>query len=331
LYNFCILTGINYFSKAIALYESLSKHCDDFKLFYFCFDDDTYRILSLLNYKNIIPINIKEVEDQELLNAKSNRSVQEYYFTLTPSIILYVLKRYNVKMCTYLDADIYFYSDPKILFKEMDNNSVLITEHRYATNYEYLYTSGKYCVQFNPFRNNKEGLTVLRWWRDACTEWCYHKAEDGKWADQGYLNDWTTRFNSVHVLNNLGGGMAPWNIQKYSLVSNSSDLIIFKNLENGENFQLIFYHFQALRFLTNNLVYLGGYKLEKNIISRLYKKYVGHLLIINNKIKKLDPTVNILGIELPSPFYKSPYIILKYLIHNQLLFDLNNYGEVNKP
>lgn len=62
--------------------------------------------------------------------------------------MLYVLDHYDVDSCTYIDADLYFFSSPQILIDEVGDNSVMITEHRYTEKYDQTKTSGKYCVQF---------------------------------------------------------------------------------------------------------------------------------------------------------------------------------------
>ena len=90
-----------------------------------------------------------------------------------------------------MDADLYFYQDPQILIDEIPKNkSVLITQHNYYPKYDQSKTSGIYCVQFMYFKNDNEGMKVLKWWRDKCIEWCYNRFEDGKFGDQKYLDDW---------------------------------------------------------------------------------------------------------------------------------------------
>lgn len=161
-------------------------------------------------------VSLHQFEDSELLRVKPTRTAAEYCWTSTASTILYSINTFGLQNCTYIDADMCFYSDPAALIDEMGENSVLITDHRYTAQYDQSVTSGKYCVQFVTFKNTKEGLAVLNWWRNACIEWCYNRVEEGKFGDQKYLDCWTTQFNGVHELKHLGGGVAPWNVQQYT-------------------------------------------------------------------------------------------------------------------
>ena len=180
------------------------------------FDKECFKWLKLLKYKNIIIISLREFEYPELKEIKKNRTRTEYCWTCTPSLIEHCLNKYKIKECTYLDADIFFYSDPEIILEELREKSVLITEHRYTREYDQTKLSGIYCVQFMTFKNDLLGRKALEWWRLSCNKWCYNRCEDGKFGDQKYLDDWPIRFKGIHSLKNLGGGVAPWNIQQYS-------------------------------------------------------------------------------------------------------------------
>ena len=269
MYNYCTLFDSNYVTRGLAMYESLKKHSDDFHLYIFAFDERCYVLLKKLNLESVTVIALKEFEDEALLGIKNTRSAGEYCWTCTPSIIKFAIEAYALQSCTYLDADLYFFANPSILIEEMREKSVLITEHRYTPKYDQGSTSGIYCVQFMTFKNDANGMKVLNWWRNACNEWCYARHENGKFGDQKYLDDWTTRFEGVHVLQHLGGGVAPWNIQQY-------------RLEN-KSFELIFYHFHNFKFLESNKVELGGYRLRKMDIKLLYGPYITHL----EKIKQI--------------------------------------------
>jgi hypothetical protein len=309
LFNFCTLFESNYLTRGLALYYSLEKYCPDFHLYIFAFDDKCYDLLKKLKLEKATIISLKEFEDDELLRVKPSRTSAEYCWTSTSSTILFVLQKYKVDMCTYLDADIFFYSSPKPIFDELGAKSILITEHRYSPQYNKEVKSGKYCVQFITFKNDENGLKALKWWRERCIEWCYARYEDGKFGDQLYLDDWTERFEGVHVLQHLGGGIASWNVQQYNFSLQDNRLIGIEN-QSGKKFEVIFYHFHYLRFFTNGKVELGRRVLTQNVIDIFYKPYIRELDKLKSQIQSIDERMNCNGIA-EQPFsWKTPLLFL---------------------
>lgn len=307
--NFCTLFDSNYLTRGLALYYSLEKHCAEFHLYIFAFDENCYHVLKKINLSKATIISLTEFEDEELLKVKSSRNKVEYCWTSTSSTILYVLQKYKVEMCTYLDADIFFYSSPKPIFDELGTKSILITEHRYSPQYNKEVKSGKYCVQFITLKNDENGLKALKWWRERCIEWCYARYEDGKFGDQLYLNDWTERFEGVHVLQHLGGGIASWNVQQYKFSFENNRLIGTKN-QSSKKFEVIFYHFHYLRFFTNGKVELGRRVLTQNVIDIFYKPYIRELNKLKSQIQSLDSTVKSNGLTEQSISWKTPILFL---------------------
>lgn len=315
---FCTLFDSNYLSRGLAMYESLSEYCNSFHLYVFAFDDLCLNILKKKELKNVTVISLSEFEDSKLLAVRPTRSIGEYCWTCTPSIIKYAIEKFDLPICTYLDADIYFFADPAVLIKEMGDKSILITEHRYTPKYDQSATSGIYCVQFMVFKNDKYGMKALNWWREACLEWCYSRYEDGKFGDQKYLDDWAARFENVHVLQHLGGGVAPWNIQQYDL--------------SEKDFDLVFYHFHALKFLENNYVELGNYRLNDLDIDNLYSPYIKKLIEIRKEIQMHNEAFDFNGTQYSKFHWKKPISNLKRKIRGEYniikLSDLVN-GENN--
>ena len=179
MFNFCTLFDINYFTRGLILYESLrASMISDFCLYVVLFDDESFQKLSNLKLEFLIPIKLEDFENKKLLSVKSERTRAEYCWTCTPWVIKYTLEKYNLSHCTYLDADLYFYKDPKILIDELDeSDSILITEHDYSKEYDQTEKSGKFCVQFMYFKNDQNGLNALNWWADQCIKWCYNRHE----------------------------------------------------------------------------------------------------------------------------------------------------------
>jgi len=291
--NFCTLFDSNYLSRGLALFESLKRVSSDFHLFILAFDDESYQYLEKHREPELTIISLSDFENEKLKRVKSGRTAAEYCWTCTPAVILYCIEKFLLPSCTYVDADMIFYSDPLALIMEMGNESVLITEHRYTRDYDVSATHGIFCVQFMYFKNDKNGLTALRWWRDRCLEWCFAYLEDGKFGDQKYLDDWPERFSGVHVLQHPGGGLAPWNIQQY-LPAQKDDKLFVLDKRSGAQYPVVFFHFHGLKFYSDEKVECSGalYELNRQVKEMLYFPYIRKLLEIKNQVKRSGFTRN---------------------------------------
>ena len=277
MYHFCTYFDSNYLLRGITLYRSLAKHCKKpFRFYVLCLDDETFDALTKLAIQNIVPIALSEVEqwDTELLVAKENRSLIEYYFTLSPVLPLYVLEHFNADIATYLDADLMFFSSPTVIYKELGDASILITGHRFPEQLKDLEVFGRFNVQCQVFRNDETGLCCLRRWREQCLAWCYDRLEDGKFADQKYLDEWPELYGEHLVVSKHPGvGVAPWNVADAHLTYAVEGWHV-------DNQPLIFYHFHGLKFLGRHWLKtgLGIYRTPMTSgLRKLYFVYFRHI------------------------------------------------------
>ena len=288
MHNFCTLFDANYLPRALVMYRSLVATGENFKLYVVCFDDLALEVLNKLKLANLIAIPLGNFESSALLAIKTQRTAAEYCWTCTPHVIRYVLDIYKLAQVTYLDADLCFYEKPSILLTEFKQTgaSVMITDHRYTPRYDQSATSGIYCVQFMTFNADEYGLKVLQWWQDRCLEWCYARCEDGKFGDQKYLDDWPMRFERVHVLQHLGGGVAPWNVQQYGLSRHSDRLYV-------NELPLVFYHFHAYKYYADGRHdFVSLYHLNSEAVILLYRPYGLALLKAYEEIHRVAPDFN---------------------------------------
>jgi hypothetical protein len=262
-----------YVMRGLVMYESLKRHCPNFHLYIFAYDELAERILNRLALPHVTVIPLRDIEDEALLLVKSQRSVQEYCWTGKPYVMLYVLEKFGVDFCTFIDADLDFHASPAVLLDELGKDSILITEHHYTPGRDMSATNGIYCSQLVSFRNDERGLLALRWWRNACLEWCSATPADGKFGDQKYFDDWPTRFEGVHVLQHRGGGVAPWNVQQYSMRREGSEVLALER-RTGVQFKVIFYHFHFVRFYDDGTVDIGEYYLSPDVKELLYAPYL---------------------------------------------------------
>jgi len=256
----------------------------------------------------VYPISIKDFEKDDVLlkEAKQNRSRIEYYFTCTPSFVLYVFDTFpDMKDVAYLDADLFFFSDPSPIYKEIGNSSIAIIPHRYDRKLRHLEMFGIYNVGFVFFRRDEKALTCLQRWREQCIEWCYDRVEDDRFADQKYLDEWPQRYNNLVVIQHKGANLAPWNISNWTL-SRHNDCI------HVNNQSLIFFHFHGLKKI-NRWMYDPNVKIYRTFVSdfvkqNIFSPYINLLRRLEVRTAPLVRPVNLrnsLIYQIPKPsFFK---------------------------
>jgi hypothetical protein len=286
--EFCTLFDSNYLFKALALYESLERHCPDFHLTAFCFDEAGEALLDRLGLAHLSTVGLRELEayDRELAATKADRTPLEYCCTATPALPLYMLaKRPELDEITYLDADLFFFGDPEPLFEELADDSILMIEHRFPPHLRHHEVNGRFNVQFLTFRRDENGLACLHWWHDRCIEWCYFRLEQARFADQKYLDQWPTLFEGAHILRHKGGGLAPWNISGYDVREEAGRVMVDED-------PLVFFHFHKVRLRLDGAYdwQAPGYVVPTRARKLVYEPYLQALDEAKRRVWDSDPS-----------------------------------------
>ena len=281
----------HYLDKGLVLYHSLEQVCDSFILYIFTFDQTAYEVLTEMGLDKAEVIPLEQFETEELLQIKGSRSRGEYCWTCTPVIIEYVLDQYQSDCCTYIDADLFFYQSPQILLEEFKRSgkSVGLVEHRFPNTYHgrsQKSKSGKYCVQFNTFANDKVGRDLLKLWRQQCIEECSLE----KCGDQRYLTEWGEKYKQhVHEYQHLGGGVASWNLPSYRIRETNQNLYV---VHKGRRYEMVFYHFHGVRYSDDGRVKVGviagqdGGLVSRKAIKIIYYPYLYKIELVRNELKE---------------------------------------------
>jgi hypothetical protein len=272
--DFCAYFDHRYFDRGMAMYESLIRHCPEARLFVLCLSEECHAALTSLSLPNLVPIRLEtfERENPALAVAKAKRSLVEYYFTCTPSLLDWLLRtRPEIEVLSYLDGDLYFFSDPEPIFEAFEGYGSLIIAHRFPPQRKFMEVYGLYNVGWLSFRRDADGLACLAWWRDRCLEWCYDRLEADRFADQKYLDRFPELFERVLVLGHPGANLAPWNLGRHHLQAREGRILV-----DGE--PLIFFHFQGFKRLVGPLWRLRH---RENFVPRypflarlLYRPYI---------------------------------------------------------
>ena len=278
--NFCTYFDHNFLSRGMCLYKSIKQYEHEFTLWILCLTEECQDTLRAMQLPGVKLISLEQLEkyDKDLKNVENTRNRIEYYFTMSPCLPLYILtQQENMEDITYLDADLYFFDSYMRVFDEIGDASIAIIPHNYVPKMleKGAEKNGIYNVGWITWKNNDAGKECLSWWRKKCIEWCYDRHEEGRFADQKYLDSWPETFKDVTVLKNPGLNLAPWNVGKHSLENKEAIYV------SGE--KLIFYHFHGLKQINNHEFdcHLRTYFVKRQksfLIENIYKPYIEDLV-----------------------------------------------------
>lgn len=287
--HIAIGTDANYLPRAVVFYKTLKKYYKDFTLHVFCFDDIAYDTLNAKKYPGVKPYHTSEFENEDLKRVKLQKNrVYEYYWTCNPTMGRVTIKNKGVESIAMADCDMMFFSSPEVIFEEFEGADVIIQPNNFSFNYEEQFIPvGYYCTSFQCFRNNKNGNNILNWWYQQCLTWCSSKFENGKFADQKYLDDWRMRFQKVREVENPGTNVAPWNVQKFD-VSKVDGKVVLNN-----RYPLVYYHFHSFRMNLIDYSYVitgdrnNNYIIAKDVLKYVYKPYITQMKAAIKELRKV--------------------------------------------
>ncbi|NLW03546.1 MAG: hypothetical protein GX027_09855 [Clostridiaceae bacterium] len=251
---FCTVISRFRLYQAIALFCSLNEVIKDHITYVLCVDDETHRLISKMGWRRIRLLHICEL-NESLNKLKKNRRINEYCWTLKPLLIEAVFSRDpGIYRVTYVDADLFFFSDPSVIFKNQPSCSVLLSRGDIVIpslepeNKKKLQALlGKYNSGFISFKRDETGLNCLRWWKKRCLESCVSKPEAGLFGDQKYLDEMPSKFSSVCEIHTPGVNIGHWNRALYHYSISDGKILAGGN-------RLICYHFSGFRVLRSNRI-----------------------------------------------------------------------------
>jgi hypothetical protein len=255
-----------------------------------------------------LEIEVRQVVDflgeNLVLQLKSERLLLEFMWTL-PSVILSKMlnSEETISDIVYLDADIYFYSDPKVIWEEVKLGNVSIVSHNFSDRLRKIFRdSGEFNVSWVSIPNSEFGREVARNWAENCLELCPEipVSKNGRfvYGDQRYLDYWREDFGSrIQVIQNPGVGVAPWNYEKFQISANEPFLV--------DDWPLVFYHFSSHQF---------GFVLARKMGSEYSKTTKLPKTLYKNYERDLKASVHQLGMR----NWKSRFIPLRIRIYNLL-------------
>lgn len=256
--------------------RSIRAFDKDSNLLFFHFEDLNHDQLNQFALAGVELVSVRSfLGDDEFDSIKSSRTHVEFMWTL-PSVISHKLVEGNfgteISDVTYLDADMFFYASPWEIWHEVPPQKIAIVRHNFSDRLKMAFPdSGEFNVSWVSFPTNSQGLECARNWAQDCVYLCPSTPTlvNGTlvYGDQLYLEKWPKEYSdSLHIIGNVGAGVAPWNYENYEF-SYQKEILV-------NQVPLIFYHFSSHQFGFFLASKIGRvYREVKTIPRMVYKIY----------------------------------------------------------
>ncbi len=304
--HYCTYFDHNYLPRALLLIESLRAQKADFHLHVVPLSDLCARILERLAFPEVTVASVAALEARypALLTVKASRSPIEYIFTLTPFMPTYWLETTpGLTEITYLDADLYFYADPELMFDHIGDRSIAIIPHRFSVDHLDDRIYGEFNVGWITYRATQEGLRCLAEYQHDCLDWCYDRVEGDRYGDQRYLDRWPARYSDLMIVKLKGANVAFYNADNYRFEARGDDF-------RCDDEPLIFYHYHGV-YLENDGSYFVQYPrihgaAQATLVRELYRPYLARLVAATQNLRERFAELDAARQVLRPPRYSIP-------------------------
>lgn len=292
---YCTFFDGRYMPQGLALWNSLRRHEPAARLWVLTLDEEADAVLRAMAPPGMSLVSLAELlaADQPLAAIQAGRVRPEFIFALKPCLCRHVLRQHpGIGVLTYLDADLYFFSDPGAIRRELGEGCVFMVPHRYPPWHDDSARYGRFNAGLLAFRDDVHGRACLDRWREQCLASSSLVADGVHYGDQKYLDEWPERYGAaVCVSRNSGLNLAPWNWARHACVVDSLGVRV-----EGE--PLVAFHFAQFRRVSAHWFDSG--QLEYGIMplrlrSRLYGEYWAALLAAEAEIRRVRPGFALTG------------------------------------
>jgi hypothetical protein len=264
----------NYLPKAMALAESVKRHCPN-----------AYFVLCLVE-RQIPDVAASYPHFDEIILAKDagwenfesfmfRHSIVEASTAVKPRFMQHLVERYQAESkFVYLDPDVLVYSNLVELEALLDHESIVLCPHLLRPgNIDMEISSlahGSYNLGFLAVSRAQNAIDFLSWWAERLFLYCYDDKSRGIFTDQKWI-DLVPSFFDAHILKHHGYDFATW-----SLLGSDLRQVDGRYIVNGD--PLRFIHFSGLDSGTIDKA-IGWWLTDENkdTFVFLYKEYLGLL------------------------------------------------------
>jgi len=271
--RFCTKLDHFYLDRGLALYSSLRETNPEAELHVLALSQEAEDFLNSKNLPGLSVIRLHTVIASEpaLASARSTRTKAEFAFTLTPFLVCETLKDCPTnEWVIYVDADMLFFGPVAEALRHHQAADVVMSRHNFSDHMKEQQRYGTFNTGFTAFRKTADGEKCAKWWAAQCLAWCHDRLENGRFADQKYIEQFPNIVPKAVGLDHPGVNCAPWNASGRRFTHRSGIALV-------DDFPLILYHFAKVKRINASCIAtrktMQGVKNAKGMNRCVYRPY----------------------------------------------------------
>jgi hypothetical protein len=274
--HYCTLTDIDYLPRLLTMHQSLLTHSsEDCTLWILVMDKASAGALMRLQLPEIRMIAIEELEETlELQELRTRRSWKNYCWAMSSQLTWFLL-RSGLDEITYLDADMFFFADPKPVFEWMGERSIGITPHRLIPEKRYLSANGEFNLGWLTLRHTPVGYYCSDLWAQQVRQ---RSAKNPRYFDQQYLDVWPFLYGEAVAILPKNVNVAPWNVGNWEVTAGPA----------VDGMPIIVYHFHEFSDQGDGRFRLTNYALRDADREYIYKPYLKAYAEARDRLLQLE-------------------------------------------
>ncbi len=205
----------NYLPKAMALAESVKRHCPGARFVLCLVEREVHPAAAAFPHFDEVVL-AKDAGWDNFDAFMFRHSIVEASTAVKPRFMQYLVETHrDADKFVYLDPDVLVYSDLSELEALLDRESIVLCPHLLRPgNVDMEISSlahGSYNLGFLAVSRSPNSAAFLQWWADRLFLYCYDDKSRGIFTDQKWI-DLAPSFFDVHILKHHGYDFATWSL-----------------------------------------------------------------------------------------------------------------------
>jgi hypothetical protein len=205
----------NYLPKAMALAESVKRHCPQARFVLCLVEREVHPAAAAFGHFDEVVL-AKDAGWDNFDAFMFRHSIVEASTAVKPRFMQHLVETHpDADKFVYLDPDVLVYSDLSELEALLDRESIVLCPHLLRPgNIDMEISSlahGSYNLGFLAVSRSDNARAFLQWWADRLFLYCYDDKSRGIFTDQKWI-DLAPSFFDVHILKHHGYDFATWSL-----------------------------------------------------------------------------------------------------------------------